>query len=465
MSLTKVSYSMIKGAPINVLDFGADPTGVADSTTALNNALAAGNNIYIPSGTYKITSISMPNKQVIVSGDHYGGTILNTSGAVGIDFQHVANDNSSRFSQLNNLQIVAAAGTIALRINNLGTHLNYVTCRGGAIGIEYNSGVASEWRNVIAYGSTYGCAFREAIFNLGSQNVIWLCNFKCLATSGNILSNYATGLYVASSITGWMRHCTFDQFDAEQVGTGFEFVNDVALYNTFINAWIEIARDYYGREGTGSQNTWINPRYTPAGLAPTGGIVFSPNSWLQEGSVLFPQAQGGISIGVPSQVSLNVFSVYGPNVAANTAVARQPGLYPYNSVSNNYSQWERFQDVTRGFHYSSISGLTPFDVCTIELNGNGSSFVEVELVENRGAGINGYLKYRRTASDNGVSMSFVLVDTDIRNAYCDITFTALTRNSYKITLTNASGLADRAGLIVRVNNSTTNGSVYGIRFV
>lgn len=39
MSLTKVSYSMIAGAEVNVLDFGADPTGVADSTAALQAAI------------------------------------------------------------------------------------------------------------------------------------------------------------------------------------------------------------------------------------------------------------------------------------------------------------------------------------------------------------------------------------------------------------------------------------------
>ncbi len=39
MSLTKVSYSMIDGAATNVLDYGADPTGVADSTTAIQDAL------------------------------------------------------------------------------------------------------------------------------------------------------------------------------------------------------------------------------------------------------------------------------------------------------------------------------------------------------------------------------------------------------------------------------------------
>jgi hypothetical protein len=38
MALTKVSFSMIQGALINVLDYGADPTGVADSTAAINAA-------------------------------------------------------------------------------------------------------------------------------------------------------------------------------------------------------------------------------------------------------------------------------------------------------------------------------------------------------------------------------------------------------------------------------------------
>jgi len=39
MSLTKATYSMIDGAPVNVLDFGADPTGATDSTTAIQAAI------------------------------------------------------------------------------------------------------------------------------------------------------------------------------------------------------------------------------------------------------------------------------------------------------------------------------------------------------------------------------------------------------------------------------------------
>ena len=47
---------MIYGAAINVLDYGADPTGTNDSLAAFDLAILAGNDIVIPEGTYKITA-------------------------------------------------------------------------------------------------------------------------------------------------------------------------------------------------------------------------------------------------------------------------------------------------------------------------------------------------------------------------------------------------------------------------
>jgi hypothetical protein len=65
MSLTKVSYSMINGAPINVLDWGAVGDGSTDNTAAFT-ALSAWVNaqtetgipwpIYFPGGTYKYST-------------------------------------------------------------------------------------------------------------------------------------------------------------------------------------------------------------------------------------------------------------------------------------------------------------------------------------------------------------------------------------------------------------------------
>lgn len=58
MSLTKVTNSMISGAVVNVLDFGADPTGVSDSTAEIQAAIDSVTNgtVYFPNGTYSINT-------------------------------------------------------------------------------------------------------------------------------------------------------------------------------------------------------------------------------------------------------------------------------------------------------------------------------------------------------------------------------------------------------------------------
>ena len=61
MPLTKTSYSMIAGAPINVLDFGADNTGAVDSTTAINDAIQYAK-------TNSIQSVVFPYGEYTVSG-------------------------------------------------------------------------------------------------------------------------------------------------------------------------------------------------------------------------------------------------------------------------------------------------------------------------------------------------------------------------------------------------------------
>ena len=53
MSLTKVTYSMIDARFANVLDYGADPTGVADSTSAIQTAINDNAAVFIPAGTYR----------------------------------------------------------------------------------------------------------------------------------------------------------------------------------------------------------------------------------------------------------------------------------------------------------------------------------------------------------------------------------------------------------------------------
>jgi parallel beta-helix repeat protein len=70
MSLTKATYSMISGAVANVLDYGADPTGSASSTSAFTAAIATGKSVFVPAGTYKcgVQEITTQGQQIFGEG-------------------------------------------------------------------------------------------------------------------------------------------------------------------------------------------------------------------------------------------------------------------------------------------------------------------------------------------------------------------------------------------------------------
>lgn len=100
MSLTKATYSMIDGAPANVLDYGADSTGVADSSAAFNAAFAAANIVYVPQGSYKlVTKITMPQYGQLIGAGINNTLITATQQAFVLQY----------WSQLRELKIVGAA--------------------------------------------------------------------------------------------------------------------------------------------------------------------------------------------------------------------------------------------------------------------------------------------------------------------------------------------------------------------
>jgi hypothetical protein len=73
MALTKASYSMITGAPVNVKDLGATGDGSTNDATAFQAALTAvastGQAIYVPAGTYKINSVLSTTGHLNMFGD------------------------------------------------------------------------------------------------------------------------------------------------------------------------------------------------------------------------------------------------------------------------------------------------------------------------------------------------------------------------------------------------------------
>lgn len=132
MTLTKVTYSMINGAPVNVSDYGAVGDGVADDTAAIVAAAAAATSaIYIPPGTYRISSnINIGGKQLIGAGKYettlqcfsptsngrFGGAATNQA----VVYSLGANGNTIRGSQVSDLTIdcdglLNATGSVGLK--------------------------------------------------------------------------------------------------------------------------------------------------------------------------------------------------------------------------------------------------------------------------------------------------------------------------------------------------------------
>ena len=142
MSLTKVSYSMITGAVANVLDYGADSTGVSDSSAAITLALATGaKQIYFPKGTYKTTSVINRPAGVRLVGDGPYVSIISAAHSGIIVDTLPANLSNDGFNSFLGIGLTNASGfnsAIGIKLSNLtGVSMRQVSITNGpVIGIQ-----------------------------------------------------------------------------------------------------------------------------------------------------------------------------------------------------------------------------------------------------------------------------------------------------------------------------------------
>jgi hypothetical protein len=99
MTLTKATYSMIEGAPVNVLDYGAIGDGVANDTAAIQAAIDAdAGAIYFPKGTYRVVpgatfALEVNAKTVQMFGDSATISMVDTGNKIALYFLN--SDNCS----------------------------------------------------------------------------------------------------------------------------------------------------------------------------------------------------------------------------------------------------------------------------------------------------------------------------------------------------------------------------------
>ena len=178
MSLTKVSYSMINGTPINAVDYGA--ANNTDSTAAINLALAAGSDVYLPAGTFLISgplnlggkrlfgegvkTVLMLTADVSLVDTHAGFNLLNLAILINVGYSQTATliklDANTGFAyQANNIDL---SGTTILANSANCTAIHFKCTNGSYMSYNNMSGIA-----VVNEGTLGPCILFE-VDNSGS---------------------------------------------------------------------------------------------------------------------------------------------------------------------------------------------------------------------------------------------------------------------------------------------------------
>ena len=221
MSLTKVSYSMIQGECLNVLDYGAVGDGVTNDTAAIEAAIAAATTakttLVFPAGTYKLITPSNSNGLQV----DLGLMSIAANGNVKIDCTALTTDYA--------IQVFSSLAYPVSHYQNT-TH--------GITGLSFVGGAAAGVNGMLAFHPTYtngcqfkieSCSFYNFDTNLYFESNTWRMSFvNCSFLKGNA-TNILFGPGTNQGESVMFSHCLIaDGGDFQVNSTG----NQIYLYST-----------------------------------------------------------------------------------------------------------------------------------------------------------------------------------------------------------------------------------------
>jgi hypothetical protein len=322
MSLTKVSYSMIQGALINVLDYGAKGDGVTDDTAAMQAAIAAAtangqSTLYIPTGTYIVKQQLNVSQCSVLGEGVYASIIKAGSGYTGNNLMYVGSLAQNLVYE--NFQLNGNTGTASVK--GILIEGNVLHCRFSTIKISNCSDIALYIKNGDS-GTTRPSVntfidlriitndYIGLYYTSGRQNTFINCDFEELGEQGIVCDG-------SGNPTDAPQLSTFEECWVERVGlnhTTSGGVNAVTLNTAdsimFRNCFID---------GYGS-----NPASTGHGIELLDSLfctIQSPSIGFNRSGVATSASapiriQGGLRhrlIQLPSNINSNNISVYAPS--------------------------------------------------------------------------------------------------------------------------------------------------------
>jgi hypothetical protein len=187
---------------VSVIDFGADPSGISDSTSAFQAAITYGQTtgypIRIPAGTYKITSTLNVTASLTLVGDGvYKTSIKLASSSVVSAFAVAAPSNSALSVEIGNFSLTCNAGSAICDAFTLSTSATNAAL------------VQSAFRDMRIFNVRYG-------FNM--SGVIYMSAFRNITvsgTGGGIVTAYGWYAYEA---TGQIIYNSWDNCEVTNTG-------------------------------------------------------------------------------------------------------------------------------------------------------------------------------------------------------------------------------------------------------
>ena len=382
MALTKVPFSMISGAPVSVLDYGADPTGATDSTAAIQNAINYASplrrQVYLCGGKFKISSaLELKN---FTSLD--GGTLL-----VNADVPAIDNPSGSAvlYCTLSNLRIASLVTTTSsamlLRDVSRSTVRNILIDRetaGTGFGVAIKLRSASSvcyWNEIFNVEATNITGAFISIENGANENYLYGVKLVNDAAYNPIYGiNFDNGS--GNRVYGASLEAQFG-VPAGALGYAIRFGSG-AVFNSVFGTRTEnyVSGNAYGVYWAGGTNNTVIGHYNGGNIANTYGN--------QTGNTYIP---GGDNLSAPDMVAGVAGAADGQFKLARISDGSIVGQIEWLSASDTV----QYNNANGGPHNFSVNGTNYFSV-----NAAGVQFINHSVSATAGA-LQGYM----TVSVNG----------------------------------------------------------------
>lgn len=249
MSLTKVSYSMITGAPVNVKDFGAVGDGVTDDTAALTAAAAALQNnqtLYFPNGTYLISYQGTPYSSVygnvVMDFDGLSDiTIIGDGATIKIDDHNITTYGGLRFANFKACKRVRVQGfAFDMTFTGTNTSGSYYPFCGAITGID-NAADGQTQSQLNGDFLIQDCEFK--LYHPWGQYVTTSAPYSGDANNGyKLFSVFLSGPYLGSTYEAQCRNVTVQNCTIKNGHNGYGFWvwawNNISVINNTAENWV-----------------------------------------------------------------------------------------------------------------------------------------------------------------------------------------------------------------------------------